>query len=94
MLFRRKAKAQDVREPVQGLSEEFSLDVLNDAEEEHRAKLKSEVRTCPTCSYEVVNPMTDKCPRCFSTVPLSEHTNCGECDYKGNCALAEIHRPS
>jgi hypothetical protein len=51
------------------------------------AKLRSEVRHCPTCGYQIINPMTDRCPRCFGSVPLSEHTNCGECAHQGNCAF-------
>ena len=74
------------------LSEGFSLTVIDTARGEHQEKLKREIRICPTCSYRIVNPMTDRCPRCFSHVQLSEHTNCGECDYQGNCALAEVHR--
>lgn len=49
------------------------------------AKLRSEIRFCGTCSYEIHNPMTDRCPRCFSHVALSEHTDCGECSHQGNC---------
>ncbi len=51
-------------------------------------KLELEARICPTCSYRITNPMNDRCPRCFTTVPLSEHTNCGECSHQGNCTYA------
>ena len=92
-LFRKKNHRGIDDTPNGGeLSEQFSLTVLDQAGEEHQSKLKSEVRICPTCSYRIVNPMTDRCPRCFGAVQLSEHTNCGECDYQGNCALADVHR--
>ncbi|MGE3802356.1 MAG: hypothetical protein AB7H80_15175 [Candidatus Kapaibacterium sp.] len=74
------------------LSEQFSLTVIDSAGGDHQEKLKREIRLCATCSYQIINPMTDRCPRCFSLVQLSEHTNCGECDYQGNCALAEVHQ--
>jgi ribosomal protein S27AE len=54
-------------------------------------KLASEHRTCPTCRYSIPNPMTDKCPRCFAAVPLSEHTNCGECSHQGACEFQKLH---
>jgi hypothetical protein len=75
-LFKRKTKGM-------GESMEISLPVLNNPELQQ--KLDSEVRTCPTCSYTITNPMNDRCPRCFTVVPLSEHTNCGECSHQGNC---------
>jgi hypothetical protein len=53
-------------------------------------KLASELRTCPTCSYSISNPMTDRCPRCFGAVPLSEHTNCGECSHQGACEFQKL----
>jgi len=55
-------------------------------------KLRLETRTCGTCRYVINNPMTDRCPRCFSIVPLSEHTNCGECSHQGNCAFQQQMR--
>lgn len=55
-------------------------------------KLELEKRTCATCAYTIHNPMTDRCPRCFSTVPLSEHTNCGDCAHQGNCEFERIKR--
>lgn len=51
-------------------------------------KLELEVRRCPTCNYTITNPMNDRCPRCFGIVPLSEHTNCGDCSHQGNCTYA------
>lgn len=66
--------------------ESLSLPVLNNPSElSLEAKLQLELRRCPTCAYSINNPMTDKCPRCFAAVPLSEHTNCGECSHQGNC---------
>lgn len=70
-----------------------ALPVLNGtAAMELQRKLDMEIRTCPTCGYTVTNPMNDRCPRCFSTVPLSEHTNCGECSHQGNCTHAGEHQ--
>ena len=92
MLFSRRKKKEKGSREKELLTEEFSLTVLNDAGEEHQARLRSEIRNCPECAYQIVNPMTDRCPRCFTSVPPSEHTNCGECDYKGNCALAEVQQ--
>lgn len=89
-LFKRKSHRIEGEDNLH--SEKFSLAVIGGAEAEHEAKLRRELRICATCSYQIINPMTDRCPRCFSSVPLSEHTNCGECDYKGNCALAELHQ--
>lgn len=51
-------------------------------------KLELETRHCPTCGYTITNPMNDRCPRCFGVVPLSDHTNCGECSHQGNCTYA------
>lgn len=80
-LFKRKTK----QEKEGGI--ELSLPVLNNPELEQ--KLTMEVRTCPTCSYTITNPMNDRCPRCFTVVPLSEHTNCGECSHQGNCTYQQ-----
>jgi len=85
-LFRRAHHAADTAHPPQ-----FSLPVLNGVGDAGLAeKLRSEQRTCPTCGYAISNPMTDRCPRCFGTVHLSEHTNCGSCSHQGNC---EFHSP-
>lgn len=54
------------------------------------AKLASEVRSCATCGYTVTNPMTDRCPRCFSAIALSEHTNCGDCSHQGSCEFQKL----
>ena len=72
--------------------DELTLTVIQQAEPSHQRKLLSEERACPTCGFAIINPMTDKCPRCYSLVPLSDHTNCGECEYTGNCALAELKK--
>jgi hypothetical protein len=81
-LFKRKAK------PTANL-----LPVLNNTGSESlEAKLRAEIRHCRTCSYEIINPMTDRCPRCFSLVPLSEHTNCGDCSHQGNCTFQQIQK--
>jgi uncharacterized paraquat-inducible protein A len=68
-----------------------STTLLPVIQEDLASKLASEVRSCPTCSYTVSNPMTDRCPRCFSSVPLSEHTNCGECSHQGACEFQKLH---
>lgn len=81
--FKRKEKR------VEGAAT-LELPVLNGAPEaELQRKLDMEIRICPTCSYRITNPMNDRCPRCFTTVPHSEHTNCGECSHQGNCTYAE-----
>jgi len=85
-----KFKRKEKRAPsdAQGAAT-IALPVLNGAPEaELQRKLDMEIRICPTCSYRVTNPMNDRCPRCFTTVPLSEHTNCGECSHQGNCTYA------
>lgn len=84
MIFKRRNRASD---PIQlpGLT------VLNGAPDDLERKLAMEVRLCPTCNYTITNPMSDRCPRCFTTVPLSEHTNCGECSHQGNCAYGGGH---
>jgi hypothetical protein len=54
-------------------------------EEMHR----DEQRTCPECKYPVLNPLTDRCPRCFAMVPRVE-TNCGSCTHQGNCEFVHL----
>ena len=73
------------RKPAPAPATTFALPVLNEPALTLEQKLDKELRTCPTCSYSVNNPMTDRCPRCFSLIPLSEHTNCGECSHQGDC---------
>jgi|GEM_PF-1339938 len=68
-----------------------ALPILNSHDAGLREKLNLEIRRCPVCGYSIANPMNDRCPRCFTTVPLSEHTNCGECSHQGNCTYAD-HR--
>jgi len=69
------------------------LPVLNDGDAlTLDEKLAMENRRCPTCGYAITNPMNDRCPRCFGIVPLSEHTNCGECSHQGNCSYASNPR--
>jgi len=83
MMFKRKKKQE---------TDSISLDlpVLNNGVDlSLEQKLQLEVRRCPTCGYTISNPMNDRCPRCFSTVPLSEHTNCGECSHQGNCTYVD-----
>lgn len=79
-MFTRKRKAPAAPQVA------FVLPVLQpEGRAQLEAKLRSEIRYCATCAYEIRNPMTDRCPRCFAQVPLSEHTNCGECSHQGNC---------
>ncbi len=75
-LFKRKQPAHP---------EGIELPILDDAGMSLEEKLRMEARTCATCGYMINNPMTDRCPRCFASVPLSEHTNCGDCSHQGNC---------
>ncbi|MAT38330.1 MAG: hypothetical protein CL946_01865 [Ectothiorhodospiraceae bacterium] len=53
-------------------------------------KLASEARHCEQCGYEINNPMTDRCPRCFAHVQRME-TNCGSCTHQGNCEFAHAY---
>ena len=91
-MFRRKRSGRDEREDDGRGEVRLELEVLPASSPEHRAKLQTEERRCPTCRFMIINPMTDRCPRCFSSVPPSDHTNCGECDYQGNCELAQIKK--
>jgi hypothetical protein len=85
-LFKRKSKHSVAATAI-------ALPVLNNSGSESlEAKLRAELRYCGTCSYEINNPMTDRCPRCFSLVPLSEHTNCGDCSHQGNCTFQQMHK--
>lgn len=85
-LFRRSSRTEEKVPPP-----EFSLPVLNGSGDlALTEKLRSEQRTCPTCGYHITNPMTDRCPRCFGAVPLSEHTNCGSCSHQGNCEFHHL----
>ena len=89
MMFKRKAKRETAAGPAT-----IELPVLNGtADAELMKKLDMEVRTCPVCAYSITNPMNDRCPRCFTVVPLSEHTNCGECSHQGNCTYVAANGP-
>jgi hypothetical protein len=66
----------------------FELPVV---QEDLAMKLAAELRTCVTCGYSVTNPMTDRCPRCFAAIALSEHTNCGDCSHQGACEFQKLH---
>jgi hypothetical protein len=91
-MFRRKRIERDEPDSDEGRETRLELEVLPATSPEHLAKLQTEERRCPTCTFRIINPMTDRCPRCFSSVPPSDHTNCGECDYQGNCELAQIKK--
>jgi hypothetical protein len=41
---------------------------------------------CPLCRYEIVNPLTDRCPRCLTTVAVAKPA-CGECVYHSGCDI-------
>ncbi len=81
-LFKSKSSRSRLDLPVVG----------NPAEPSLERKLAMETRTCPQCSFAISNPMTDRCPRCFGLVPLSEHTNCGECSHQGNCVFKQMEK--
>lgn len=55
----------------------------------HEEQLRREERRCPECGYAILNPLTDRCPRCFSAVARKE-TNCGSCTWQGNCEFAHL----
>lgn len=78
MLLRR-SKSPDPQPDAQAVADELAR------------KLATEVRTCLTCGYSVGNPMTDRCPRCFAMIALSEHTNCGDCSHQGACEFQKLH---
>ena len=88
MFRRRRSEGESSPAAPEGVPTE--LNHLPATSPEHLAKLEAEERRCPTCGFRIINPMTDHCPRCFSSVPPSDHTNCGECDYQGNCELAQL----
>ncbi len=58
----------------------------NQSFEEIRA---SETRTCPQCGYVILNPLADRCPRCFAAVARTE-VECGSCAHQGNCEIAAL----
>jgi len=49
-------------------------------------QLKSEVRTCPQCHYQVDNPFIGKCPRCFSSLPQIK-IDCEGCIHRFLCPI-------
>lgn len=51
--------------------------------------LRAEQRTCPQCGYAIANPLTDRCPRCFMSIPRME-VNCGSCSHQGSCEFARL----
>ena len=55
----------------------------------HEEQLQREQRRCPECGYAILNPLTDRCPRCFSAVERTE-THCGSCTWQGNCEFAHL----
>ncbi len=59
----------------------------------HEDMLRSERRSCPQCGFVINNPMTDRCPRCFSHVERKEE-NCGSCTWQGNCEFAHLVQDS
>jgi predicted Zn-ribbon and HTH transcriptional regulator len=55
----------------------------------HDDQLRREKRQCPRCGYDIMNPLSDRCPRCFSAVERTE-TNCGSCTWQGNCEFGHL----
>lgn len=55
----------------------------------HDEQLRSERRNCPRCGYDILNPLTDRCPRCFSHVERTA-ANCGSCTWQGNCEFVHL----
>lgn len=49
----------------------------------------SETRDCPQCGYTILNPLVDRCPRCFAAVARIE-VECGSCAHQGNCEIAAL----
>jgi hypothetical protein len=52
-------------------------------------KLNSEVRVCPQCRYELRDPFLQRCPRCFSSVPVVD-PGCRGCFHRKSCPVAKI----
>ncbi len=50
-------------------------------------QLAAERRECGQCGYAVLNPLTDRCPRCFAHIARTE-LECGSCTHQGNCEFA------
>ncbi len=65
---------------------DLSLPVLP-AFDSLESKLQAEGRHCPSCGYDVKNPHSERCPRCFVAVPKSKHTNCSSCAFTQGCPM-------
>jgi hypothetical protein len=61
--------------------------MIPDARERLEERLRRERRACAHCGYEIANPLTDRCPRCFARVERVE-TGCGSCTHAGACEFA------
>jgi hypothetical protein len=67
----------------------MELPIVGNAPATLELKLAAERRPCPVCGYEVGNPLSDRCPRCFGLVPRSAQTDCGSCTHQGNCQFVQ-----
>ncbi len=47
------------------------------------------VRCCPQCFYELLDPLSDKCPRCFALVPRA-NTTCTGCLHRAECNIVSF----
>jgi hypothetical protein len=54
-------------------------------------KLTREMRICPTCSLEITNPFTERCPRCFTLLPKLS-LNCQGCIHQLLCPVAQFSK--
>jgi hypothetical protein len=62
---------------------------MKDEQRSHEEQLHAEKRHCPHCDYLILNPLSDRCPRCFGVVPR-EVAHCGSCTHQGNCEFAQL----
>jgi predicted amidophosphoribosyltransferase len=60
-------------------------------EQAHTAEeqLQRERRQCSRCGYDILNPLTDRCPRCFNHVERTV-LHCGSCTWQGSCEFAYV----
>jgi len=50
-------------------------------------KLHCESRICPRCQCQITSPLTARCPRCLTALPLID-PGCNVCLHSSKCAIA------
>ena len=53
------------------------------------AQLRTEVRACPRCKFEISNPFIERCPRCLTAVPVND-PGCSKCVHNSSCPVASV----